>query len=235
MQAERYRPFVERIDAGGVVYEHSADGSPATATLAELHPGKVISFSPHHTNSAYEAFREHGRDRITLISSVRKTPVYEADLIVLSGFNSGGELQSHLFEANAKSRRFIAIELANQSDSVEVPDLLATLRVFLHEFSEWSVVSQNQEGDGLTILSRDEGAKPVLSSKITMASNFAQAIAKHVADGVTKVDQTILQHRLGICTICEHRNDGRRSVCGCYLSEKVAWRTSEYPMGKWER
>lgn len=80
------------------------------------------------------------------------------------------------------------------------------------------MVSHSQEGDGLTILSRDNRDKPKLPGKIEMASNFAQAVAKHVADGAAKVDQAILERRLEICTVCDHRNEDRCSVCGCFLA-----------------
>lgn len=74
IHTEQLRRFIERIGEEGVVYEHSANGSPATATLAEIHPGKVLSFSPRHDKGAFEAFREHGRERVTLVSSVPKPP-----------------------------------------------------------------------------------------------------------------------------------------------------------------
>ena len=234
VHAEQLRPFIERIGAEAVVYEHSANGSPATATLAELHPGKVLSFSPRHGKRAFEAFQKHGRERVTLVSSAPKVPIYEADLIVLSGYNDSRELAPHLKIAADKSRRLIAIDGTNQPDTTETPSAMTAMRPFLRELPEWSVVSHCQEGNGLTILSRDERDKPQLPGKIEMAANFAQAVAKHVADGVTKVNQPTLERRLEICTACEYRKDDRCSVCGCYLAEKAAWRTSECPLGKWE-
>ena len=233
IHAEQLRPFIERIGEEGVVYEHSANSSPATAMLADLHPGKFLSFSPHHGRRAFEAFQKHGRERVTLVSSVPKPPIYEADLIVLSGYADGRDLQPHLIAAGEKSRRLVAIEGTNQPDTTEAPSLMTAMRMFLREKPEWSVVSHSQ-GKGLTILSCDEHDKPKLPGKITMVSNFAQAVAKHVADGATKVDQPTLERRLEICTVCEHRNEDRCAVCGCFLAEKAAWRSSKCPLGKWE-
>ena len=237
--AEQLRPFIERIGAEAVVYEHSANGSPATATLAELHPGKILSFSPRHGRSAFDAFREHGRERVTLVSSALKAPIYEADLIVLSGYTDGRDLSPHLKTAGEKSRRLVAIHGTNQPDTTqpdttEAPGKMAATRTFLRDHPEWSVVSHSQEGDGLTMIGRDGRDKPKLPGKIMMASNFAHAVAKHVTDGATKVDQRILERRLEICTVCEHRNEDRCAVCGCFLAEKAAWRSSECPLGKWE-
>ena len=100
---------------------------------------------------------------------------------------------------------------------------------------KWSVISHRQENNGLTIISREERDKPRLPGKIEMAANVAQAVAKHIADGAANVEQSTPERRLEICTVCEHRNDDRCAVCGCYLAEKVAWRTSECPLGKWRR
>lgn len=38
-----------------------------------------------------------------------------------------------------------------------------------------------------------------------------------------------------ICSLCDQRNDDRCSVCGCFLAEKAAWRSSECPLGKWNQ
>lgn len=111
------RPFVERIGARGVVYEHSASGSPVTATLAEFHAGKVLSFSPNHDETAFEAFARHGKERIMHISSALKAPTYEAELIVLSGYADGREIAPHLDSAGGKLRRYIAIDSTHQPDT----------------------------------------------------------------------------------------------------------------------
>ncbi|MCA9112428.1 MAG: hypothetical protein KDA52_20905, partial [Planctomycetaceae bacterium] len=62
---------------------------------------------------------------------------------------------------------------------------------------------------------------------------FAKAVAAHVADGAQQADRETLEARLEVCTLCEHRNEDRCTVCGCYLAEKAAWRSSECPLGKW--
>lgn len=234
IHAEQLRPYIERIGGEGIVYEHSANGSPATATLAELHPGKILSFSPRHDKGAFEAFQKHGRERVTLVSSAQKAPIYEADLIVLSGHQDGRKLTPHLETAGEKSQRLIAIGGINQVDTSEAPSVMTAMRMFLREHPEWSVVSHSQKGDGLTILSRDKRDKPKLPGKIEMAANFASSVAKHVADGATKADQRTLERRLEICSVCEHRNEDRCTICGCFIAEKAAWRTSECPLGKWE-
>ncbi|MGC1272613.1 MAG: DUF6171 family protein [Planctomycetaceae bacterium] len=233
VHSERLRPFIERIGDAGVVYEHSLAGSPATATLAELHAGKTISFSPRHDRDAFEAFNRHGKERLRLLSGAATEPKYEADLIVLSGYPDGAALREQLSTAAEKARRLLVVLGTDQADSPQRPGRLTGVRLFLRKQPEWSVVAHAQEDGGLTVLSRDDRDKPQLPSKITMAANFTQAVAKHVADGATKVDAATLERRLAICTLCEHRRENRCTVCGCYLAEKAAWRTSECPLGKW--
>lgn len=231
--AERLRPFIERLGEDAVLYEHSPDCSPATATLAELHPGSVLSYSPRHDREAFDAFNRHGKKRLRLLSGAATEPKYEADLIVLSGYPDGTALREHLPIAARKSRRFLVVPGTDQPDTPERPGRQTGLRMFLRERPEWSVVAHTQEDGGLTVLSRDERDKPKLPGKITMAANFAQAVAKHVADGVTKVDTETLERRLAVCSLCEHRREDRCIVCGCHLAEKAAWRSSECPLGKW--
>jgi hypothetical protein len=197
--------------------------------------GTCCSFSPRHGKGAFEAFREHGRERVTLVSSAPKSPIYDADLIVLNGYENGRNLAPHLKTAAEKSRRFIAIEGTHQPDTAEAPSVMTAMGLFLREHPEWSVVSHSQDGVGLTILSCDERDKPKLPGKVEMAANFVSAVARHVADGASKVDQVTLERRLEICTVCDHRRDDRCSLCGCFLAEKASWLTSECPLAKWEQ
>jgi cytochrome c553 len=72
-----------------------------------------------------------------------------------------------------------------------------------------------------------------LPSTITMAANFAKALAAHVADGREKADQEVYEARLTTCSVCDQRTDNRCAACGCHLDQKAAWRSSECPLGKW--
>lgn len=48
-------------------------------------------------------------------------------------------------------------------------------------------------------------------NKARMATNFARALAAHVADGLQKVDAPEFQRRLEVCSLCDRRNDGAAS------------------------
>ena len=70
-------------------------------------------------------------------------------------------------------------------------------------------------------------------SLLKKALNFGEAIADHVADGLTKVDKNELSARLSICGKCIHNQQGTCNKCGCILTTKAAWRSSDCPEGYW--
>jgi hypothetical protein len=45
----------------------------------------------------------------------------------------------------------------------------------------------------------------------------------------------VLERRLETCSLCDQRTDDRCTVCGCHLAEKASWRSSECPLGKWQK
>ncbi len=98
---------------------------------------------------------------------------------------------------------------------------------------EWSVTYHTLANHGLTVISLDERDKPKLPGTIAMAANFTKAVAEHALDGGKNVDADMLESRLETCTLCPHRIDDRCTVCGCFLAEKAAWRSSDCPLGKW--
>tara|TARA_R100000406_G_scaffold88393_1_gene73708 strand:- start:531 stop:875 length:345 start_codon:yes stop_codon:yes gene_type:complete len=70
-------------------------------------------------------------------------------------------------------------------------------------------------------------------SLVQKALNFGEAIVEHVADGMTKVSKNELSARLTICGKCVHNINGTCNQCGCILTTKASWRSSECPKGFW--
>ncbi|MCA9028874.1 MAG: hypothetical protein KDA86_26965, partial [Planctomycetaceae bacterium] len=160
----------------------------------------------------------------------------ETDLLFIDTKHTAGQFAAELERLSPQVRRWIVrhdTQIFGEQGEGGGPGLLPALRKFLREHPEWSVVYHTQANHGLTVISRDARDKPQLPSKITMATNFAKAVAAHVADGAQQADRETLEARLEVCTLCEHRNEDRCTVCGCYLAEKAAWRSSECPLGKW--
>ncbi len=67
------------------------------------------------------------------------------------------------------------------------------------------------------------------------ALNLAKAIAKHVAAGLPRASDDVIQDRLAICHACEHYDEGICNVCGCRLDVKTSWADQSCPLDppKW--
>lgn len=65
------------------------------------------------------------------------------------------------------------------------------------------------------------------------ALNFGEAVANHVADGLTTVTTLQLSSRLSVCNKCPFNKEGNCNKCGCVIATKAKWRTSECPVGYW--
>jgi peroxiredoxin len=113
----------------------------------------------------------------------------------------------------------------------EVPAI--ALRRFLADNPTW-LVACHPEGDGrFLVLSRDPRDRKALPSALTQAVGFARALATHIGDGGRRVTPDQLRGRLEVCTLCDRRTGDRCSACGCDITTKAGWRTSQCPLKKW--
>ena len=113
------------------------------------------------------------------------------------------------------------------------PGLLPAMRRYLRQHPEWHVIEHSQENWGYTILSRAPEDRKELPGILTMAKNFASAMADHVADGLDKTSSAGMELRLNKCSVCPLRVDDRCSACGCFIAAKAAMRSAECPIGEW--
>jgi len=164
-------------------------------------------------------------------------PIEPTDMLFIDTRHNAYRLHAELKKHAASVRRYIVLhdtELHGEiGDEKGSPGLLPALRQFMKEHPEWSVLYHTREQYGLTVVGCRPEDKPKLPSVIAMAGNFAKAMAEHVADGATKVSKDHLEQRLSVCTMCEHRNADRCSLCGCFLAAKAGMRSSECPIGRW--
>jgi hypothetical protein len=69
------------------------------------------------------------------------------------------------------------------------------------------------------------------------AANFTQAVAAHLADGLSHVSEGEFEERLGVCRACEWCDTVqmvcRHAACGCFLNVKASWSSEQCPLGKW--
>lgn len=220
--------------------EHVTDfGSrPTVSTVALLagQPKRLVSYAVDGSFGRTLTERQREAEFEARRGDSLTADLEETDLLFLDTRHTADQFYAELQRLSPKVRRWIVrhdTQIYGEHGDDGGPGLLAALRQFLKENPAWSVVYHTQANHGLTVIGRDEQDKPKLPGKITMAANFAKAVTSHVADGGKKVDATALEARLEICTLCGQRSDDRCAVCGCFLAEKAAWRSSDCPLGKW--
>jgi hypothetical protein len=202
------------------------------AVQADADVARALSSTGGKNPKAIATFASHeGADSLAV------EQIAETDLLFIDSVHHADRLWAELEKHGGQVRRYLVVRgtqaFGERAEGGNGPGLMPALRRWMRERPEWSVVYHSVEQYGLTVLSRDERDKPKLPGMLTMAANFSKALASHVADGATKVELPILEARLNACSACEHRRDDRCSICGCFLAEKAAWRSSECPIGRW--
>lgn len=177
------------------------------------------------------------------VKTYSRTPTHQideiapTDLLVIDAVHHGDVLYRQLIDFAPRVSRWILLRgtaLAGETAEDRTgPGLLPALRRYMREHPKWSVIYHTATQYGLTLLSRLDADKPQLPGVITMAANFAKALADHVMDGAAKVSPAELHTRLERCSICEQRRDDRCTACGCFTAVKAAWRSSDCPLGRW--
>ena len=202
--------------------------------------GTLISFNPE-SDPIVEHFTKQS-DKIQVLShpvspgDVRDMNG-ECELLFINWRHTYQAVYQTLYKFAPSSSRYIVIhntQIYGEKGEDSGEGILKALRVYMRANPKWSVIEHHTHQYGLTILSCRDEDKPKLPGKIEMAKNFTKAIANHVADGMTKVEPEELERRLEICNPCPQRNNNSCSICGCGLSDKASWRSSECPIGKWE-
>jgi len=84
-----------------------------------------------------------------------------------------------------------------------------------------------------TPIKTEEKVEPKSPSLFAKALNLGEALANHVADGMSKVTKEQMADRLSVCQRCPFISGGNCTKCGCILSVKAGWKTSECPDNRW--
>lgn len=210
------------------------------STIAFLAAGsRVRSYNTEKTAVLTILHRDHP-DVLKLQhrSSREVAEISDCDLLFIDQVHTYAEVSDQLTRFGKHSRRYIVMHdtdvfgLRGADDGSK--GILTAAYEFMRANPEWSVVYHTQDQYGLTVLSCDSRDKEELPGKITMAKNFASAMAKHVASGGGHVTDEQLEHRLQVCTLCPHRNNDRCTVCGCFISAKAALASQDCPLNKWQ-
>lgn len=201
-------------------------------------PGKIVSYNVE-SDDIQERLKTLFGKRISF-SAKQSTALKEieaTDLLFIDSKHTANHLYSELLQFAPHVRRWIVCHdtaLYGERGEDGGPGLLPAIRRYLTEQPQWSVIYHTQNQYGLTVLGCRAEDKPKLPGLLTMAGNFAKALAEHVADGAKKVDLPVLQSRLETCSTCPQRVNDQCSVCGCYVAEKATWRTSVCPLQFWK-
>jgi len=189
------------------------------------------------------------KDRwFVVVGDSRTTPLpTEVDLLVIDTMHRADWLEAELNLHAPRVRHYIVLHDTETfgvfgqllpGEQGSVPGLRAGLINFLRNNKQWSVISHRRNQHGLTILSCDPADKPKLPSTARQIFNFSKSFATHVASGARQVTEDQLAERLDLCALCEHRNENRCSICGCFIAEgpvggKAQWADQSCPIGKW--
>ena len=171
-----------------------------------------------------------GNDAAETEGSVNEGKPY--DLVDLAAFETLEARVDELTRRGRKSQRLIIVAHSAGQEGVG-EDEAAALRSFLRTNPTWLVAHQAADAGRFLVLSRDSRDRKALPTLLARAGTFAKALATHVADGGKKVTAQELESRLEVCTLCDRRTDDLCSACGCVLSTKAGWRSSECPLKKW--
>lgn len=209
----------------------------STVALLAGQPATLVSYSAGEEPIDRPLKEKQGKTNYRpLVGTSLDVEIEPTDLLFLDTRHTAEHLYAELSRHAGKVSRWIVLhdtQIFGERGEDGGPGLLPALRRFLREKPEWSVVFHSEANHGLTVIGCRPEDKPKLPGAITLAANFAKAVAEHVADGLQQVDAEVLEARLARCTLCEQRSADRCSVCGCYIAKKAAWRTSECPLGQW--
>jgi len=94
-----------------------------------------------------------------------------------------------------------------------------------------------EQGQGPGQFVASGSMEPSSPGLVRRGLDFALAGARHLADGLRKVDPPTFDARLAVCAGCPSCDTTdficREVTCGCYLREKAWWASESCPLAKW--
>jgi len=214
---------------------------PAVSTVALLagQPQRLVTYSDTPDPILSRLQDQSGRTQFSAkAGNSLNVEIDETDLLFVDTIHTDGHLSAELARHADQVRRWIVLhdtETYGEKGEDGGPGLLPALRRFMCANPQWSVVYHRQENHGLTVVSRDARDRHPLPSKIEMAKSLASSMVDYMVDGGKKAGTDTLRSRLEVCTLCPHRTENRCAVCGCFIMRKAQWRSSECPLGHWNR
>lgn len=205
-----------------------AYGEPAKYTM--LHPNE-----PREWKSLSKYLKNSNPELVIVKQYIPNIP--PCDVLFLDTLHTADYIDKFLTENAVNVGKFILIHdsvIYGEKGEDGGPGIMEGVRRFVRQNRRWSVYEHYHNNYGLVILCGDDSYKPKLPSKLRQASNFAKAIASHVADGSQKVSLELYEQRLIQCDECPQRVNDRCAECGCFIETKASWKEQICPQGKWQ-
>lgn len=228
------REYASRVER---VTEFGWRTGVATAGLLAAKPKVLRTYDRHDSPTVRGLVMVPGdTDFGFILGDSTKVEIEPTDLLFIDTKHTADHLWAELSRHYEKVSRYIILHdtvIFGERGEDGGPGLLPAVRRFVTEHPEWCVVRHDHNNHGLLVLSRHPEDKPPLPSKLTMAANFAKAVAAHVASGAEHASPEEMEHRLSLCSLCPFRHDEQCSECGCYVAKKAEWKEQACPIGKW--
>lgn len=241
---EEHLPYLRELASKcNVITEVSKRRESAVAFLASR-PQHLHSYNTEHDQLYQMTVAKAKAEGIGLTVHIMDhrqiQEIYPTDLLFIDSIHTYTHALYQLNTYAPKVSRFIVFHDTQLHGEVgedgNKPGLLGAIRDYLRHNEEWSVIKHFKHQYGLTVLGRMEQDKPKIKpGKIKMAASFAAAITKHVVSGSKETTPDEFEGRLEVCSLCEHRNAGRCSICGCTISEKAKLKTQDCPIALWPK
>jgi hypothetical protein len=224
-----------------------ATGAATIALIAGIRDGGGFLTSYHGTyrREAPELYRMAGGEKNFkfVTGDSLNADIEPTEMLFIDTESTAPRLLGELEKSHTKVSKFIAIHRTDTFGEYGPdggPGLRPALRQFLKAHGEWFVYKSYKNNHGLTVLARDAALKPKLPGVWRQVKNFGRAVVKDVASGMKRVPLEVVGARLDECAVCEHRNDDRCSLCGCFLDVrpdggpgKSRIRSENCPEGRW--
>ena len=209
----------------------------STIAFLAADPVKLVSYQTEHRKVLPQVEDAHTVEHIVQpLQSSAVPQIAQTDLLFLDTRHTYDTLRQELETYGDNVRRFIVLHdthIYGEFGEDGGPGLMVAVADWLEMHPEWSIIHHTVEQYGLTVLGCQAQDKPQLPGTLTMAKNFAKALAAHMATGAANAPKELVEARLQTCTLCSQRVDDRCAACGCNLPAKASFESSVCPLGLW--
>ncbi len=207
-------------------------GVSTTAMLAGQ-PKRLISYDAHPFAEIGILQKLAGKTDFKFVQADSLTADIEpGDMLFIDTKHTEAQFIAELELHHKKISRYIVRHdtvIFGETGDDGSPGLLHAVRRFVRDHPEWTVVKHYRHNHGLMVLSKDDRDKKATPNLVRKMLNYAEAVAKFIANGSKKVTVEQHQARLDVCMTCPLLNNGLCGMCGCPVEEKALWASEICP------